>query len=85
MLRQSLTYDVKAFCAGGKVAVVIVRVSGGLPLFAQCGLEMRPLKALSAPIAKTDLPRISSFVTDGITSCSMRIGHCGRIPSLLAT
>lgn len=56
-------------CAGGKVAVVIVRVSRELALFAQYGLEIRPLKALNAPSAKTVFPRISSFVTAGITSC----------------
>lgn len=51
------------------MAAVIVRVSRELPLFAQCGLEIRPLKALNAPSAKTDFLRISSFVRDAGTSC----------------
>lgn len=36
---------------------------------AQCGVKIRPLKALNAPSATTDFPRIWSFVPDGITSC----------------
>lgn len=51
------------------MAAVIVRVSRELSLFSQRGLEIRPLKALNTPNAKTDFPRISSFVRDGITSC----------------